>query len=146
MFRELTAAQDGRHPFEAEAYVNRYPAAKHDHFLIPAGTVHCSGRNSMVLEISATPYLFTFKMWDWGRLGLDGVPRPVHLDHGRANVQTGRRTTWVAENLVNRTEELATGRAGGRSAPVCTSSSSSRSAGTGSPARCSTTPPARSTC
>jgi mannose-6-phosphate isomerase class I len=109
MFRELTAAQDGRHPFDAEAYVNRYPAAKHDHFLIPAGTVHCSARNSMVLEISATPYLFTFKMWDWGRLGLDGVPRPVHLDHARANVQTDRRTTWVDENLVHRTEELATG-------------------------------------
>ena len=109
MFRELTSAQDGQHPFDAEAYVNRYPAAKHDHFLIPAGTVHCSGRNSMVLEISATPYLFTFKMWDWGRLGLDGVPRPVHLDHAQANVQTERRTTWVSENLVHRTEELASG-------------------------------------
>ena len=46
----------------------------------------------MVLEISATPYLFTFKMWDWGRLGLDGVPRPVHLDHARANVQWDRST------------------------------------------------------
>jgi hypothetical protein len=107
MFRELTAAQDGQHGFDAEAYVNRYPAAKHDHFLIPAGTVHCSGRNSMVLEISATPYLFTFKMWDWGRLGLDGVPRPVHLDHARANVQADRRTTWVGDNLVHRTEVLA---------------------------------------
>lgn len=109
MFRELTAAQDGQHGFDAEAYVNRYPAAKHDHFLIPAGTVHCSGKNSMVLEISATPYLFTFKMWDWGRLGLDGVPRPVHLDHARANLQTERRTSWVGKNLVDRTEVVAEG-------------------------------------
>ena len=86
----------------------RVPGAKHDHFPIPAGTVHCSGRNSMVLEISATPYIFTFKLWDWGRLGLDGVPRPVHLDHGGRNIQwdrapTGWRRTWSA------TEELAAG-------------------------------------
>ena len=71
-------------PFDAENYVNKFPAKKHDHFLIPAGTIHCSGSNSMVLEISATPYIFTFKLWDWGRLGLDGTPRPIHLDHGIA--------------------------------------------------------------
>ena len=51
----------------------------------------------MVLEISATPYIFTFKMWDWGRLGLDGQPRPVHLEHGTANIQWERSTGWVRE-------------------------------------------------
>src|SRR5256884_8430751 len=72
VMRQLRAAQEGGPPFRAEDYINRFPARKHDHFLIPAGTVHCSGQNSMVLEISATPYIFTFKLWDWGRLGLNG--------------------------------------------------------------------------
>ncbi|WP_165220448.1 class I mannose-6-phosphate isomerase [Aquisphaera insulae] len=109
MARDLREAQGGGAPFPAERYVNRWPARKHDHFLIPAGTVHCSGAESMVLEISATPYIFTFKMWDWGRLGLDGLPRPVHLDHGLANVQWDRTTDWTRENLVNRIEPVGRG-------------------------------------
>ena len=106
MLAALRAATDGEHPFEAEKYVNVFPARKHDHFAIPAGTVHCSGANSMVLEISATPYIFTFKLWDWGRVGLDGVPRPVHLDHGERNIQWDRDTEWVERNLVGQVEEL----------------------------------------
>ncbi|MCD2443227.1 class I mannose-6-phosphate isomerase [Agromyces sp. SYSU K20354] len=106
MISALRAATDGDHPFDAERYVNVFPARKHDHFAIPAGTIHCSGANSMVLEISATPFIFTFKLWDWGRLGLDGVPRPVHLDHGERNIQWDRDTEWVEENLVGQVEEL----------------------------------------
>ncbi len=48
-----------------------------------------------MLEISATPYIFTFKLWDWGRLGLNGLPRPIHLDHGIANIDWERDTEWV---------------------------------------------------
>ena len=109
MRKELEAAQRGEKPFEDKRFVNSWPARKHDHFLIPAGTCHCSGANAMVLEISATPYIFTFKMWDWGRLGLDGTPRPIHLDHGMKNIQWDRSTRWVRENLVNRVEEIASG-------------------------------------
>jgi mannose-6-phosphate isomerase class I len=106
MMTALRAATDGEHPFDAERYVNVYPAKKHDHFAIPAGTVHCSGADSMVLEISATPFIFTFKLWDWGRVGLDGVPRPVHLDHGERNIQWDRDTEWIERNLVGQVEEL----------------------------------------
>ncbi len=109
MIRELRAAQNGGSPFHAEAYVNRFPARKHDHFLIPAGTVHCSGRNSMVLEISATPYIFTFKLWDWGRLGLNRLPRPIHIDHGIANIAWERDTEWVRKSLINRVEFVGSG-------------------------------------
>jgi hypothetical protein len=109
MIKELKAAQHDGVSFSAEKYVNRFPARKHDHFLIPAGTIHCSGRNSMVLEISATPYIFTFKLWDWGRLGLDGLPRPIHLAHGLANIVWTRDTEWVGKNLINRIEPINEG-------------------------------------
>ena len=101
MMQALEAAQQGGAPFPAERFVNRIPVKKHDHVLIPAGTVHCSGANTMVLEISATPYIFTFKLWDWDRLDLDGRPRPVHLEHGAANIQWDRDTQWVQEHLIN---------------------------------------------
>jgi len=101
MTLDLREAQTGGAEFDADKYVNRYPAQRHDHFLIPAGTPHCSGKNSMVLEISATPYIFTFKMWDWGRMGMDGSPRPIHLEHALRNIQWDRTTEWVANNLIN---------------------------------------------
>lgn len=101
MLKDLRTAEMGEQPFPAEKYINQFPAKKHDHFLIPAGTIHCSGRNAMVLEISATPYIFTFKLWDWGRLGLDGIPRPVHIDHGEQVIQFDRDTEWVKNNLVD---------------------------------------------
>jgi mannose-6-phosphate isomerase class I len=104
MIHDLYRAQEGGEAFPAEKYVNRWTARKHDHFLIPAGTIHCSGAGSMVLEISATPYIFTFKLWDWGRLGLDGQPRPIHIGFGAANIQWDRTTDWVRRELINRFE------------------------------------------
>jgi mannose-6-phosphate isomerase class I len=109
MLRDLKAAQQPGGDFNADLYINKWPAKKHDHFLIPAGTVHCSGRDSMVLEISATPYIFTFKLWDWGRMGLDGRPRPIHLERGAANIQWDRTTEWVRRSLIDRIEPLASG-------------------------------------
>lgn len=109
MLADLQAAGRGEKAFDDRRFVNQIPARKHDHFLIPAGTVHCSGRGTMVLEISATPYIFTFKLWDWGRLGLDGLPRPVHLQHGEQVIDWQRDTQWVNDNLVNRIEPIAEG-------------------------------------
>ncbi len=109
VIRDLEKAQNEGLPFDAEKYVNKWPAKKHDHFSIPAGTIHCSGKGSMVLEISATPYIFTFKLWDWGRLGLDGKPRPINIQRGSRNIQWDRDTRWVKENLINRVELIGEG-------------------------------------
>ncbi|WP_428772570.1 class I mannose-6-phosphate isomerase [Vibrio sp.] len=109
MMDALHSAQMGLCEFDDRHYINQFVAKKHDHFLIPAGTVHCAGTNAMVLEISATPFIFTFKLWDWGRLGLDGLPRPVHLQHGQQVIQWDRDTQWCRENLVNAVTPIAEG-------------------------------------
>ncbi len=101
MIEDLKEAQKTGRPFDVEKYINKIDAKKHDHFLIPAGTIHCSGKNTFVLEISATPYIFTFKLWDWGRLGSDGLPRPIHIQHGEKVINYNADTKWVYENLVN---------------------------------------------
>ncbi len=94
------AQEDG--DLDAEQYVNRIPVKKHDHVLIPAGTIHCGGADTVILEISATPYIFTFKLWDWGRLGLDGKPRPINIDRGEPNIVESRDTDYVLGHLVDR--------------------------------------------
>ncbi len=109
MIADLEAAQQGGVSFDAEKHVGRWPVKKHDHVLIPAGTVHCSGKNSMVLEISATPYIFTFKLWDWDRLGLDGIPRPINIAHGKENIDWRKTTGWVGQNLLNCCEKIDEG-------------------------------------
>ena len=101
MIHDLSDAQRGNQSFNASKYVNFFEAKKNDHYPIPAGTIHCSSSNCMVLEISATPYIFTFKLWDWDRLGLDGLPRPIHIDDGEKNIQWNRTTPWVKDHLVN---------------------------------------------
>ena len=100
MVDELCQAQKSG-VFDVEKYVGVYEVKKHDHVLIPPGTIHCSGSNSMVLEISATPYIFTFKLWDWGRLGLDGRPRPINIEHGKHVIQWDRTESWVKKEAIN---------------------------------------------
>lgn len=109
MIGALNESQQTGQPFDAEKYVNRWPARKHDHFLIPNGTIHCSGAGAMVLEISATPSIFTFKLWDWGRLGLDGLPRPINIGHGSHVIQWERQTEFTRNQLVNQVTPVAEG-------------------------------------
>jgi hypothetical protein len=106
---ELEAAHNGGPLFRPQCHVAAWSSAKHAHFSIPAGTIHCSGRDNVVLEISATPYIFTFKLWDWGRLDLHGEPRPIHLEHGLANLRWERDAAWVGRNLVDRVRPVAQG-------------------------------------
>jgi mannose-6-phosphate isomerase class I len=109
MIRELQDANNTGTYFDAEKHVVKWPVKKYDHILIPAGTIHCSGVNNMVLEISSTPYIFTFKLWDWGRMGLDGRPRPISIDHGKKVIDWGRRQEYTKKELINAIETVASG-------------------------------------
>ncbi len=96
-------------PVEVEKYVQVFPAQKHDLFLIPNGTVHCSGKNTMVLEISATPYIYTFKMYDWLRLDLKGQPRPLNIERAFQNLNFDRKGEKVREELISKQEVVNQG-------------------------------------
>src|SRR5206468_13056915 len=84
-------------PFEPERFLQTQPAEQHRLYLIPAGTPHASGAGNVVLEISATPYLYTLRFYDWLRRNLDGRLRPVHLEHAFANLHPRTGTDLVQE-------------------------------------------------
>lgn len=102
----LKSAHENNGSFHDEEFIYKRNIQKHDHYSIPAGTIHCSGKDCVVLEISSTPNRFTFKLWDWERLGLDGVPRPIHIKHGSENIEIERDQDWVENNLVNQFEKI----------------------------------------
>jgi mannose-6-phosphate isomerase class I len=77
--------------FEPERYLQTHAAEQHRLYLIPAGTPHASGAGNVVLEISATPYLYTLRFYDWLRRDLEGELRPVHLRHAFSNLDLRRR-------------------------------------------------------
>lgn len=109
LMQALKEAQTGETVFDDQKYIYQQTIKKHDHYLIPAGTIHSSGADSVVLEISATPNRFTFKLWDWERVDLDGKPRSVHLEHGEQNLDMRRDEDFFKRELVNQFEVIDEG-------------------------------------
>jgi len=106
---DVARARSQQIPFEITKHINAWDAARGDLFLIPAGTVHCSGANNLVLEISATPYIYTFKIYDYLRPDLDGTPRPISYERAFNVIDFRRKTDWVRQNLLARPTRLAEG-------------------------------------
>jgi mannose-6-phosphate isomerase class I len=96
-------------PFDPDRFLQAHPAEQHRLYLIPGGTPHASGAGNLVLEISATPYLYTLRFYDWLRRNLDGELRPVHLTHAFANLDPTRRGESVTRDLVQEPVVKASG-------------------------------------
>ena len=64
-----------------EKMVRRFPVATGDFLYLPTGVVHAICENTVVLEVEQNSDM-TYRLNDWGRVGTDGKPRPLHIDKG----------------------------------------------------------------
>ena len=87
-------------PLDVERFVNSEPAFKHDLFLIPPGTIHGSGSDNLVLEISSTPYIYSFNLYDWQRLDPDGKSSPLSIERGLQNLRYELQGDLIRQELV----------------------------------------------
>jgi mannose-6-phosphate isomerase class I len=87
--------------FNHDDYINSETSKPGMQFLIPAGTIHASGRNQVILEIgSLTIGSYTYKMYDYMRKDLEGNLRPIHTYHGDKVLRRDYKRAWVMKNLV----------------------------------------------
>jgi hypothetical protein len=95
--------------FDIGRFVQSFPATPHQLFSIPVGTPHGSGEGNVILEVSATPYLYSLRFYDWLRRDGHGNQRPVHVAHAFANLDRERRGASVSEELVRTPRKLRRG-------------------------------------
>ena len=56
-----------------------------DVFFLPAGRIHSIGKGCFIAEIQQTSDI-TYRIYDFGRLGLDGKPRELHTELSKAAI------------------------------------------------------------
>lgn len=62
-----------------------YKVAPGDVFFLPAGRIHSIGSGSFIAEIQQTSDI-TYRIYDFGRLGLDGKPRELHTELAKSAI------------------------------------------------------------
>lgn len=114
-FRDIEAADTEHKPCDYMKYVNYEESKPGLQVMLPAGTIHSSGRNQVILEIgSLTIGSYTYKMYDYLRLDFDGRQRPIHTRLGELNVAQHRRSSVIRDPespdyIVQKPREAASG-------------------------------------
>lgn len=95
-FKDIEAADTQKQPVDYMKYVSYEESKPGLQVMLPAGTIHSSGRNQVILEIgSLTVGSYTYKMYDYLRLDFDGKQRPIHTQLGELTVNQERRTSAI---------------------------------------------------
>jgi mannose-6-phosphate isomerase len=69
-----------------EDCVHRFPVAAGDSILVHSGTIHAIDGGNLILEIQQNSDT-TYRVYDWGRDGLDGKPRQLHVAESLASIE-----------------------------------------------------------
>jgi mannose-6-phosphate isomerase len=69
--------------------LNRFAVNRGDFFFLEARTVHALGSGCLLYEIQQTSDV-TFRVYDWDRVGLDGKPRPLHIEQSLETIDFSR--------------------------------------------------------
>ena len=107
--RDAHAADAHGVAFDIGRYVQTFPARAGQLYLVPAGTPHGSGEGNVVLEVSATPYLYSLRFYDWLRRDAADRQRKVHVEHAFRNLDPARSGDAVGRDLVQRPRTLTAG-------------------------------------
>ncbi len=86
--RAIEAAQNLSTPHDGqqiEQLVHRFPVVKGDVFFVPSGRLHAIDAGVVLVEIQQNSDT-TYRVYDWGRTGLDGKPRPLHIQESLASI------------------------------------------------------------
>ncbi|MGJ3243868.1 MAG: type I phosphomannose isomerase catalytic subunit [Opitutales bacterium] len=62
-----------------EELVHRFPVEPGDSILVESGRIHAIDAGNLILEIQQNSDT-TYRVYDWGRKGLDGKPRELHVE------------------------------------------------------------------
>ncbi|MGW7545282.1 class I mannose-6-phosphate isomerase [Streptomyces sp. NPDC054770] len=109
MRKQVEAAIERGEEMDVDRFVQSHPSREGQLYMIPAGTPHASGAGNLVLEVSATPYLYSLRFYDWLRKDAQGNSRPLPYDHGFANLDTGRQGEDVVRDLIQEPRTLREG-------------------------------------
>lgn len=100
-FLKLAKESESTHEdIDYQKYINYVDSTPGRQIMIPAGTIHASGRNQLILELgSLTIGSYTYKVYDYNRKDKDGNTRPIHTANAEKALHFERDSEWVRENI-----------------------------------------------